>query len=61
VDSTLILTLHPQGRSQTLVEVVHVNVADSDFAGVSQGWELYYWGPWREYLKKRGLGQTRVK
>jgi hypothetical protein len=33
---------------------VHVNVADHDFAGVSEGWEIYYWQPWREYLKKQG-------
>jgi hypothetical protein len=30
---------------------VHVNVADDDFAGVSQGWQDYYWTPWREYLE----------
>jgi hypothetical protein len=28
-----------------------VNVADHDFAGVSQGWEKYYWTPWLEYLQ----------
>jgi hypothetical protein len=31
---------------------VHLNVPDEDFAGVSQGWEKYYWGPWRDYLHK---------
>ncbi len=51
VDSTLILTFWPQedgGR----VELVHVNVVDVDFAGVSQGWEKYYWSPWRDYLSR---------
>jgi uncharacterized protein YndB with AHSA1/START domain len=52
IDSTLILTFWPQGRGAR-IELVHVNVADHDFAGVSQGWELYYWAPWRVYLKQR--------
>jgi uncharacterized protein YndB with AHSA1/START domain len=50
IDSTLILTFWPDedgGR----IELVHVNVADDDFAGVSQGWQEYYWEPWREYLE----------
>ena len=34
------------------IELVHVNVADHDFAGVSQGWEKYYWTPWRKYLER---------
>ncbi len=51
IDSTLILTFWPQWRNAR-IELVHVNVADHDFAGVSEGWELYYWTPWREYLKQ---------
>jgi uncharacterized protein YndB with AHSA1/START domain len=53
LDSTLILTFWPDGEG-TRIDLVHVNVADQDFAGVSQGWEIYYFAPWREYLKKRG-------
>jgi uncharacterized protein YndB with AHSA1/START domain len=34
-------------------ELTHVKVADSDFAGVSEGWSKYYWLPWREYLDRR--------
>lgn len=51
VDSTLILTFVPEeggGR----IELTHVNVVESDFAGVSHGWEKYYWTPWREYLER---------
>ena len=51
LDSTLVLSFWPERRG-TRIELVHVNVADHDFAGVSQGWEIYYWAPWREYLKK---------
>lgn len=54
IDSTLVLTLLPRGRGRTLVDLTQVNVPEQDFAGVSQGWELYYWAPWREYLARRG-------
>jgi activator of HSP90 ATPase len=37
------------------IELVHVNVPEEDFAGVSQGWERYYWTPWHNYL----IGKTR--
>jgi len=50
LDSTLVLTFWPE-RKGTRIELVHVNVADHDFADVSHGWEIYYWNPWREYLK----------
>jgi activator of HSP90 ATPase len=51
IDSILVLTFWPEtggGR----IELNHINVADDDFAGVSHGWEKYYWTPWREYLTK---------
>jgi activator of HSP90 ATPase len=53
VDSTLVLTLRPDGRKGTLVDLIQVNVADHDAAGVSQGWEAFYWAPWRQYLHDR--------
>jgi activator of HSP90 ATPase len=49
MDSVLVLSFHPEATGGR-IEVVHVNVADEDFAGVSQGWEKYYWTPWRAYL-----------
>ncbi len=52
LDSILILTFWPEGNSGR-IELVHVNVADQDFQGVSEGWEKYYWKPWREYLGPR--------
>jgi len=52
LDSILILTFWPEGGSGR-IELVHVNVADADFEGVSEGWPKYYWNPWREYLRKR--------
>ncbi|RPJ05241.1 MAG: hypothetical protein EHM36_08605 [Deltaproteobacteria bacterium] len=53
IDSTLILTFWPEGENSGRIELTHVNVADDDFAGVSQGWEEYYWVPWRNYLERK--------
>lgn len=51
IDSTLILTFVPEGDGAR-IELTQVNVVEPDFAGVSQGWEKYYWTPWREYLSR---------
>jgi uncharacterized protein YndB with AHSA1/START domain len=51
LDSTLILTFLPE-RDRARIELTQVNVVETDFAGVSQGWEKYYWTPWREYLSR---------
>jgi activator of HSP90 ATPase len=50
MDAVLTLSFWPEEGSSARIELVHVNVPDADFAGVSQGWEKYYWTPWREYL-----------
>jgi activator of HSP90 ATPase len=50
IDSTLVLTFW-QLKSGARIELTHVNVADSDFAGVAEGWSKYYWIPWRAYLQ----------
>jgi len=49
IDSVLTLTFWKMDDGAR-VELVHANVPEEDFAGVSQGWEKYYWGPWRAYL-----------
>ncbi len=51
LDSTLILSFWPDPAGGR-IELTHVNVADEDFAGVSEGWSKYYWVPWRAYLEK---------
>lgn len=52
IDSTLVLSFHPE-KEGSRIELVHVNVVDSDFAGVSHGWEKFYWTPWRAYLDRK--------
>ena len=54
LDSTLILTFTPAG-AEGRIDLVHANVADQDYDGVNQGWEQYYWTPWRQHLQRRGL------
>ena len=49
IDSVLVLTFWPE-REGGRIELVHVNVPQDDFAGISHGWEKYYWTPWRAYL-----------
>jgi uncharacterized protein YndB with AHSA1/START domain len=51
VDSTLVLSFLPDGDGGR-IELTQVNVVDADFAGVSQGWEKFYWAPWRAYLTR---------
>jgi len=53
LDSVLVLSFWPEGEGGR-VELVHVNVPEEDFAGVSQGWTSFYWNPWREYLSSGG-------
>jgi len=49
LESTLILTFLPEANGGR-IELTQVNVVDADFSGVSQGWEKFYWTPWRAYL-----------
>ena len=48
-DSVLTLSFH-DGADAGQIELVHVHVPESDFAGVSHGWETFYWQPWRRFL-----------
>lgn len=48
-DSTLILTFVPQG-SDGRIDLIHLDVPEQDYQGVTEGWEKYYWEPWRRYL-----------
>jgi uncharacterized protein YndB with AHSA1/START domain len=49
IDSVLVLSFWPDPEGGR-IELNHINVADDDFAGISHGWEQYYWTPWRDYL-----------
>ena len=48
-DSTLILCFTSEGNDGR-IDLIHLDVPDQDYDGVNQGWEKYYWSPWRTYL-----------
>jgi activator of HSP90 ATPase len=50
-DSTLFLSFHAEGKSKGRIELVHLDVPKGDYKGVMEGWELYYWTPWRRLLQ----------
>lgn len=50
-DSTLILTFTPQGEAGR-IDLVHLDVPNQDYQGVVDGWEKFYWTPWRHYLAR---------
>lgn len=56
IDSILVLTFSPSGEFGR-IDLVHVNVADQDIQGVTEGWEKYYWTPWRKYLQQMKFQQ----
>jgi hypothetical protein len=50
-DSTLILTFVPHGRDGR-IELIHLDVPQQDYQGVTAGWENFYWNPWRRLLNR---------
>jgi activator of HSP90 ATPase len=50
-DSILILFFTQEG-DQGRIDLIHLDVPDQDFEGVTRGWEQYYWKPWRAHLKR---------
>lgn len=49
-DSTLVLHFTNEG-TQGRIDLIHVDVPEHDRQGVIEGWEKYYWTPWRDYLQ----------
>lgn len=50
-DSTLILSFQSAGSSGR-IDLVHLDVPPQDYEGVNEGWEKYYWIPWRQWLER---------
>lgn len=50
-DSILVIEFVQEGRSGR-IDLVHVNVPAHDHADVTKGWNKYYWGPLRGYLRR---------
>lgn len=52
LDSILIVLFEPTPTGGR-IRLTHVNVPDHDHQGVTEGWEKYYWTPWRASLERR--------
>jgi activator of HSP90 ATPase len=50
-DSTLIISFTPEEDDEGRIDLVHLDVPESDFQGVSGGWESRYFEPWLSYLQ----------
>jgi len=51
-DSVVTFALTPQGKG-TRVDLVHVNVEESDYEGTNEGWDIYYLGEIKRMLEAR--------
>jgi len=53
-DSTLILLFSPDAADENCgrIDLVHLDVPEHDYQGVTEGWQKYYWAPWRTYLER---------
>ncbi len=54
-DSTLILMFSPDAVDELCgrINLVHLDVPQHDYQGVTDGWQQYYWTPWRAYLEQK--------
>lgn len=51
-DSTLIISFTPDGDDGR-IDLVHLDVPESDYQGVTGGWDSRYFAPWLSYLQNR--------
>lgn len=49
IDSTFILSFEQKGKDGIL-NMVHANIPDRHYPGIKDGWNTYYWQPWKEYF-----------
>lgn len=51
-DSTLILLFSPE-EDDGRIDLVHLDVPENDYQGVTGGWDSRYFAPWLTYLQNR--------
>ena len=52
-DSTLIIMFTEEEEAAGRIDLIHLDVPEGDYQGVSGGWESRYFSPWLEYLQAR--------
>lgn len=50
-ESTFILLIEQKGNDAE-VYMTHANVPESQYKSLKQGWNEFYWNPWKQFLKK---------
>lgn len=53
-DSTLIISFTPEEEGEGRIDLVHIDVPENDYQGVTGGWDSRYFSPWLVYLQGRG-------
>ena len=51
-ESTLIISFIQEGDDGR-IDLIHLDVPDHDFDGVTRGWDQKYFEPWRDYLERQ--------
>ena len=59
-DSIVTFTLTPRGKGAR-VDLVHVNVEESDYAGTSEGWDAYYLGAIKRMCETKARSTKSAK
>ena len=49
MDSTFILSFE-QNKNDAVLNMIHANVPDNQAAPLKDGWNEFYWRPWKKYL-----------
>jgi activator of HSP90 ATPase len=52
MDSVFILLFAKQGND-ALLQMVHANLPEQQYKAIKDGWNVYYWKPWKVFLMKR--------
>jgi activator of HSP90 ATPase len=56
-DSIFTIYLEPKGNN-VMVHVIHANVPDKDYEGITKGWHQHYWEPWKKYLEGKPIKES---
>ena len=59
-DSILVIQFS-KTKTGARVDLVHSGVPEYDHQGVTEGWEQYYWQPWRDHLAAEWKAERRRK
>lgn len=60
-DSILILRFRDSGKGKGTIDLFHENVPSHDYRGVKEGWNKFYWKPWKAYLAGAKAAATASK